>query len=245
MGRRGSGFWRRFAVILLKSGLLVLTKREWRGSEHVPASGGVIFVANHISHFDPPVLAHFIYDAGRWPRFLAKSGLFSNPVLGAFFRGCDQIPVYRGSSDAARALADAVAAVDAGHGVMVYPEGTTTRDLDLWPMRGKTGVARLVVATGAPVIPITMWGPQRVFDPRVKRLRLRPRTPVTVVAGPPVDLSRWIDQIPAGEVPTAAVLQDMTDAIMARLRDALAEIRGESPPETPDRGGAADRKARP
>jgi 1-acyl-sn-glycerol-3-phosphate acyltransferase len=144
----------------------------------------VIFVANHVSQFDPLVLAHFIYDAGRWPRFLAKSGLFANPVLGHFFRQVHQIPVYRGTADAARALDHAVAAINAGHNVIIYPEGTTTREPNLWPMRGKTGAARLAVTTGAPVIPVTTWGAHRLFDPRTRRLRLRPLIPVTVVAGP-------------------------------------------------------------
>jgi hypothetical protein len=70
-----------------------------------------------------------------------------------------------------------------------------------------------------------MWGPERIFDPRTARFRIRPRMPVTVVAGPPVDLSRW-----AGATPSREVLTEMTDAIMLRLRDMLAEIRGGTPP---------------
>jgi 1-acyl-sn-glycerol-3-phosphate acyltransferase len=92
-------------------------------------------------------------------------------------------------------------------------------------MRGKTGAARLALATGAPVIPVVMWGPEKIFDPRTKKISLRPRIPVTVVAGPPVDLSRW-----AGATPSRVVLDEMTDAIMLRLRDMLAEVRGGTPP---------------
>jgi 1-acyl-sn-glycerol-3-phosphate acyltransferase len=109
--------------------------------------------------------------------------------------------------------------------VVIYPEGTTTREPELWPMKGKTGAARLALATGAPVIPLAMWGPEKLFDPRTTRFGLRPRIPVTVVAGPPVDLSRW-----AGATPTRAVLEEMTDTIMLRLRDMVAEIRGGTPP---------------
>ena len=93
--------------------------------------------------------------------------------------------------------------------MVIYPEGTTTKEPDLWPMRGKTGAARLALATGAPVIPVAMWGPERIFDPRTQQAAACvPRTPVTVVAGPPIDLSRW-----AGAAPTTATpCSEITDA---------------------------------
>jgi 1-acyl-sn-glycerol-3-phosphate acyltransferase len=185
----------------------------------------MIIVANHISHADPLVCAHFIYDAGRWPRFLGKASVFRVPVIGWLLHRCRQIPVERNSVDAARSLDVLVAAVREGGTVVIYPEGTTTRHPELWPMRGKTGAARLALATGAPVVPLAMWGPQRMFDPRTKRLDLRPRIPVSVVAGPPVDLTRW-----AGASPSRTVLEEMTDQIMLHLRDLLAGVRGGTPP---------------
>nr|WP_205861163.1 lysophospholipid acyltransferase family protein [Planosporangium flavigriseum] len=219
------GFWRRLAVALLKPFLTLFTHRTWLGMENVPASGGVIFAANHISHADPLVAGHFVYDAGRWPQFLGKASLFRLPILGPFLSAVRQIPVHRGTADAVKALDSAVAAVKDGDTVIIYPEGTTTHEPDLWPMQGKTGVARLWLATDAPVIPIVMWGPEKIFDPRTAKLRLRPRTPVTVVAGRPVDLSKW-----RSAEPTAATLNEITEAIMLHLRDMLAEIRGETPP---------------
>jgi 1-acyl-sn-glycerol-3-phosphate acyltransferase len=226
VARRKLGVWRRSVVVTVKPLLTVLTKRTWSGMEHLPKDGGVILVASHISHADPLVYAHFVYDAGRWPQFLAKQSLFEVPVLGPVLRQVRQIPVQRGSVDAVKALEAAIAAVKGGGGVIFYPEGTTTREPDLWPMRGKTGAARLALLTGAPVVPMVTWGPERIFDPRTKALRIRPRMPVTVVAGAPVDLSRW-----DGAAPTKAVLHEMTDAIMQRLREMVAEVRGaEAPP---------------
>ncbi len=203
MARRRLGFWRRFAVVVLKPPLTVMTRRHWSGMSRIPASGGAILVANHLSHADPIIIGHYVYDAGRWPQFLAKSSLFDVPLLGPLLSAVRQIPVHRGTADAVKALHSAVEAVEAGDAVIIYPEGTTTREPDLWPMRGKTGAARLWLVTGAPVIPVVMWGPQRLFDPRTKRIGLRPRTPVTVVAGPPIDLSRF-----AGRAPTAATRRD-------------------------------------
>jgi 1-acyl-sn-glycerol-3-phosphate acyltransferase len=225
VARRRLGFWRRLAVGLIKPSLFVMTRHTWRGMENIPASGGAIFVSNHMSHADPLVVGHFVYDGGRWPQFLAKSSLFKVTVIGPFLTAVRQIPVHRGTADAAKALDAAVAALNAGDSVIIYPEGTTSREPDLWPMRGKTGVARLWLETGVPVIPIAMWGPQEIFDPRTRRFRFRLRTPVTVVAGPPIDLSKW-----AGAAPTTAVLNEITEVIMLRVREMLAEIRGGTPP---------------
>ncbi|WP_428961505.1 lysophospholipid acyltransferase family protein [Micromonospora fluostatini] len=235
MGRRKLGFWQRFAVVVVKPVMTVWTRRTWRGMEHLRRDGGVIIVANHISHADPLVSAHFVYDAGRWPRFLGKASVFRVPVVGWLLHRCRQIPVERGTVDAVKSLDALVAALNEDGVVVIYPEGTTTRHPDLWPMRGKTGAARLALATGAPVVPLAMWGPERMFDPRTKRFSVRPRIPVSVSAGPPVDLGRW-----QGATPTRATLVEMTDEIMLCLRDLLAEIRGGTPPplwERPARAG--------
>src|ERR1700753_3891450 len=151
--------------------------------EHIPPSGGVILVPNHASHFDPLVVAHYIYESGRWPRFLAKASLFQVPVVGPFLRKLKQIPVTRGSVEAVKSLDVLVDAIQQGGAVVIYPEGTTTRSPDLWPMQGKTGAARLALVTGAPVIPIAHWGSAKVFDVRTKRFSVRPKTPVWVRAG--------------------------------------------------------------
>ncbi|RLK23037.1 1-acyl-sn-glycerol-3-phosphate acyltransferase [Micromonospora sp. M71_S20] len=225
MTRRRLGFWQWFAVVLVKPVMTVWTRRTWRGMEHLRRDGGVIIVPNHISHADPLVAAHFVYDSGRWPQFLGKASVFRVPVVGWILHRCRQIPVERNTVDAVRSLEHLVAALDQGGAVVIYPEGTITREPELWPMKGKTGAARLALATGAPVVPVVMWGPERIFDPRRSRLNPRPRIPVTVVAGPPVDLGRW-----AGSTPTKAVLEEMTDTIMLRLRDMLTEIRGGTPP---------------
>jgi 1-acyl-sn-glycerol-3-phosphate acyltransferase len=229
---RRLGFWRRFAVGLVLPLLTVWTKRIWTGQEHVPRTGGVILVPNHVSHFDPLVIAHFVYGLGRWPRFLGKASLWKVPVLGFLLRKVKQIPVERGSVEAVKSLDVLVDALQQGAVVVIYPEGTTTREPGLWPMRGKTGAARLALVTGAPVIPVANWGPERVFDPRTNRINFRPRTPVRVTAGPPVDLSRWV-----GEAPTRAVLDDMTDTIMIAIRDLLATIRDGDPPPLFERVG--------
>ena len=234
MAQRRLGFWRRFAVALVLPVLKVWTKRTWTGLENIPATGGVIIVPNHESHFDPLVVAHFIYGAGRWPRFLGKASLWKVPVLGFLLRKVQQIPVERGSVEAVKSLDVLIEALEQGGVVVIYPEGTTTRQPDLWPMRGKTGAARLALITGAPVVPMGNWGAQTIYDPRTSKLHLRARTPVAVTAGKPVDLSRW-----QGATPTRAVLEQMTDAIMLDVQRLVAEVRGETAPD-----GLYDRPAK-
>jgi 1-acyl-sn-glycerol-3-phosphate acyltransferase len=223
-GRR-LGFWRRGATWIVLPPLRLWLHRTWSGQENLPPTGGIILAANHMSQFDPLVVAHYIYAAGRWPRFLAKASLWNVPVLGFFLTKTLQIPVERGSVEAVKSLDVLVDALQQGGAVLIYPEGTTTREPDLWPMRGKTGAARLALVTGAPVIPIAHWGAQQVFDVRTKKFSLRPRRRITVIAGKPVDLSRW-----EGAAPTRAVLDQMTDAIMTDVRDLLGQIRDAEPP---------------
>jgi len=170
-------------------------------------------------------VAHYIYEAGRWPRFLGKASLWKVPVLGFLLRKTQQIPVERGSVEAVKSLDSLIQALHEDGVVVIYPEGTTTRQPDLWPMRGKTGAARLALVTGAPVVPMATWGAQRVHDVRTGKISLGRRVAVQVAVGKPVDLSRW-----QGEAPTRAVLEQMTEAIQLATRDLLAELRDQPAP---------------
>ncbi|GID97513.1 lysophospholipid acyltransferase family protein [Amorphoplanes digitatis] len=226
MARRRLGLWRRLAVLLLLPGMQVWTKRSWSGMENLPAAGGFIITPNHMSQFDPLLVAHYVYASGRWPRFLAKASIWKVPFVGFMLRKTMQIPVERGSVEAVKSLDTLIEALHQGGVVVIYPEGTTTREPDLWPMRGKTGAARLALVTGAPVLPMATWGAQRVHDVRTKKFTVgRGRVPVSVSVGKPVDLSRW-----AGQAPSRAVLEQMTEAIQLATRDLLAELRDETPP---------------
>ena len=222
------GFWYRLAVLLVKPPLLLLTRHRWSGFDHVPTQGGVILAANHISHVDPLVLADAImFSTKRMPRYLAKASLFEgNGLVGRTMRGAKQIPVHRNTTDASAALKDAVTALHGGGLITIYPEGTVSRDPDKWPMRARTGVARLALLSGVPVIPVAQWGAQAILDSyRTPGLHLLPRHATTVTAGPPVDLSPW-----EGKELTTEVLHEATDAIMMAIRGMLEQVRGETGP---------------
>ncbi|WP_368396451.1 lysophospholipid acyltransferase family protein [Streptomyces sclerotialus] len=230
MSRHRIGFWYRLAAVIAKPPLVVLFKRDWQGMENIPAEGGFITAVNHNSYLDPLSYAHYQYNSGRVPRFLAKAGLFKGGFVGAVMRGTGQIPVYRESTDAATAFRAAVDAINRGECVAFYPEGTLTRDPDMWPMQGKTGAARVALLTKAPVIPVAQWGANEAMPPyaKEKKLRLFPRKTLRVKAGPPVDLDEFY-----GQEPTAEVLRAVTDRIMAAVTAILAEVRDEPAPAEP------------
>jgi 1-acyl-sn-glycerol-3-phosphate acyltransferase len=221
--------WRVFTVLILRPLLRLLIRHRWQGRENFPKTGGVILAPNHVSYADWPTVALFSDAYGhRFPVFMIKSAVFGVPFIGALLYKVGQLPVYRGRGDAGLVLKQAEQALRKGAAVIVYPEGTATRDPDLWPMVGKTGAARLALTTGAPVIPIAHWGAQVILPYGTKRPHLFPRKTVRMVAGPPVDLSAY-----AGQRLSASVLRAATADIMADITALLAKIRQETPPAVP------------
>jgi 1-acyl-sn-glycerol-3-phosphate acyltransferase len=224
----------RFAVSVLKPPLTVFTRRDWQGSQWLrqeyPPSDGLVVATNHLSWFDPLPMAHLLWDNGRPPRFLGKEAVFKVPLVGQLLLNCGQIPVYRDTDGAADSVRAAVAAVEAGETVVVYPEGTITRDPELWPMSAKTGAARIALLGNVPVVPVAQWGPQRVMRPYVKEFNVLPPKTMHMRVGPPVDL----DDLRGREI-NAALLAQATDRIMDAVTEQLEHIRGESsPPERLD-----------
>ncbi len=202
-----------------------LMAKEWHGQEKLPRGTGMIVCPNHVTEIDPVVVAHFLYNQGVMPRFLAKATLFDVPVIGSILRTIKQVPVERTSAGANRSLEAARDALDDGGGIIIYPEGTLTRDPDMWPMKGRTGAARLALQTGAPVVPIAHWGAQEVFPRYAKRFHLFPRKRVRVLVGDPVDLAEFRDA-PL----TKTTLDGATERIVDAITVLLAELRGETPP---------------
>lgn len=217
----------RFIVGIVKPLLNISTKREWRGAEHVPAQGPCIIVPNHTSYFDPLAVGHFLLVAAkRHPRYLGKREIVEMPVLGKLFQAAGQIPVHRNTTNAVNAYKDAITALEHGHCIAIYPEGTTTLDPDNWPMMGKTGAARLALTTGAPLIPIAQWGPEQVMPNEDGfAFRILPRKTMHVHAGEAVN----IDDL-RGKPITSELLAEATERIMLAITMLLAEIRGEMPP---------------
>ena len=190
------------------------------GEDHLPRSGPIIVAANHISYLDPLAIALVADRRGRRVRYLAKRELFDRAGLGTFLRAAGQIPVARGTADAAGALEDAVRALRDGQCVVVFPEGTIS--LDLEPMAGRTGTARLAALSGVPVVPLGIWGTHRTMT-KGRPPRWRAGVATSVVLGPPVTVGHEED--------LHAATDRIMDAVCACVRDARARY-----PQTPRSG---------
>jgi 1-acyl-sn-glycerol-3-phosphate acyltransferase len=203
-----------------------LTRRAWWNADRLPQSGGVLIVVNHISNTDWMAVGQFVAFAGRWPRFLGKASVFKVPVVGRVLRACGQVPVERQSAASRDALAAATAALTDGRAVVIYPEGTITKAPGLWPMAGKTGAARLALATGCPVVPIGQWGAQDLmYGDKIEFPHLLPRKTLELIVGDPVDL----DDL-RGKPVTAETLREATNRIMDAITVLVAELRSEPAP---------------
>jgi len=224
--RRPSLFWPLAAIVVPLMGLIARIRIT--GAEKLPREGAFVLAPNHYSELDPIIVAVAVWRIGRAPRFMAKESLFKIPVVGWILRKTGMIPVARSSSASAakQTMKQSAELVEHGRGVIVYPEGTLTRDPDLWPMRGKSGAVRLALADGIPLIPMAQWGTQAIMGRYQKGLSLWPlRKPITVVIGDPVDVSDLRER--AGE---QAALNEATTRLMNAITALLEEIRDEKAP---------------
>jgi 1-acyl-sn-glycerol-3-phosphate acyltransferase len=180
---------------------------------------------NHIGIFDPLALVAAARVRRLAPRIMATAGVFRVPVVGAVLHRCGHIEVDRRNGAGGYALGSAVAAVRAGAVVAGYPEGRITLDPGMWPERGRTGLARVALATGAAVVPVAQWGAHEVlaWDGAGSMLRtavtaLWRRPVVRVHFGPPVELDG-----------PAADPQEATDRITEAIVAALVPLRADEP----------------
>ena len=204
----------------------LIAKLKLTGVENVPKTGAFVLAPNHYSEIDPLIVGVAMWKIGRMPHYMAKASLFSVPVVGKLLKSSGQIPVERaGSGKRSDPLAAAKQIAEQGLAVVIYPEGSLTRDPDLWPMRGKTGAVRTALEQGIPVIPAAHWGTQLVMPRYAKKINLFPRKTVHVKFGPEVDFSQF-----AGRTLDSAALAEATDLVMDAITALFEELRGEKAP---------------
>ena len=175
--------------------LKMVSRQTVSGLENIPREGGFIAVANHLTDLDSLTAMRALVDADVPVYSLAKSTLFKVPVLGSILRAGGQIPVQRGTQNAATALKAASEVLADGGAIMIFPEGTLSRDPLKWPMVAKTGAARLAMTSGAPVLPMGQWGAHEILDTYGRSFHPFPRKDVRVTIGELMDLSRFLSLI--------------------------------------------------
>jgi 1-acyl-sn-glycerol-3-phosphate acyltransferase len=221
---------RHFVLALVASVLIPLVRLLFRvdpiGAENLPKKGPYILVGNHVTNVDALAVAYFVYvKLKRAPHFLAKEGLFRVPVIGPILLAAGQIPVYRSGHRNDAPLKAAHSYLDAGHSIAIFPEGTLTRNPDLWPMRGKSGAIRLALETGVPVYPIGQWGSEQILPQYGAKFRPGFWKPVKILVGDEIDLNNY-----RKKQLNPAELNDATALVMQTITQLVAELRGEEAP---------------
>ena len=224
--KRENGLAFLLVAIVLAPLLRLMFRIKTSGKENLP-QGGYILVGNHVSYLDPLAFAYSVYlHMKRVPHYLAKESLFRVPVLKWILPRVGQIPVYRGGKSNDEPLRAAKEFLKAGQVVVVFPEGTLTRDPNQWPMRGKAGAIRLAVELGLPIVPAGHWGVEKVLGNYSKKFRPNPFHLVRVKIGAPL----YFPEL-AGITPTTKQLSDATDQVMHAISLIVGELRGETPPK--------------
>lgn len=194
-------------------------KLDLRGTEHVPATGGAVLACTHVSYLDFIFSGLAALPARRRTRFMAKHQIFTNRIAGPLMRGMHHIPVDRSAGQAS--YRDAVAALRAGEVVGVFPEATISRSFTVKPI--KSGAVRMAAESGVPVIPMTVWGSQRLWTKGRPRNLTQRHIPILIRVGEPFQPSP----------------QDDLEALTADLRtrmSALLDAAQRDYPEQPEPG---------
>ena len=218
----------RVLAFLILPAMTLLSKYKLHDAHNVPAQGAFVLSPNHYSNIDPVVIGVAMWKIGRMPRYMAKASVFKVPVMGWLLTKSGQVPVERiprgreggDPMKAARQIADQ------GLAVVVYPEGSLTREPDLWPMRGKHGAVRTALEAGIPLIPAASWGAQKILPRYSKRISIFPRKTVHIRFGEPIDLSQY-----KGRQLDSRVLAEATEKLMTAITALLEELRGEPAPK--------------
>jgi 1-acyl-sn-glycerol-3-phosphate acyltransferase len=208
-------FWVFLKHVALGPGLRLMFRPKVRGLENIPKEGGAIIAANHVSFLDPLLVPLVV--PRRRVMFLTKTKYIDKPGLHQFLSGAGVIPVASDAPGAAGGAVPAgVRAVQEGRLVGIFPEGTRSKDGLLH--RGKTGVARIAIQAGVPVIPVGVVGTDRAF-PRGAKLP-RPRT-AYITFGKPI-----VFDLPPDSAKDPAVSRSATDRVMAAIQELSGQQRG-------------------
>jgi 1-acyl-sn-glycerol-3-phosphate acyltransferase len=207
-------------ILACKTLFRVLDMRlDVKGTEHVPTTGGAVFACTHVSYLDFVFCGLAGLPAGRRTRFMAKQAVFANKISGPLMRGMRHIPVDRSAGQAS--YQEAVAKLRAGEVVGVFPEATISRSFTVKPI--KSGATRMAAEAGVPLIPVTVWGSQRLWTKGRPRNLTQRHVPILIRVGEPVQ--------PTPDDDPAALMKDLRTRMSALLDQVQQDY-----PATPESG---------
>jgi 1-acyl-sn-glycerol-3-phosphate acyltransferase len=191
-----------------------------RGTEHLPRTGGAVIASNHVSYLDFIFAGLASVQVGRLTRFMAKDAVFRNKVSGPLMRGMSHIPVDRDAGSAS--FRTALKALKAGELVGIFPEATISQSFTVKEL--KSGAVRLAQSAGVPLVPVAVWGGQRMFTKNHPKALLSRGRHVFVQVGEPIDAPRGSD----------------ADALTATLRASLQSMLEQLQRSTPEQPSAGE-----
>jgi 1-acyl-sn-glycerol-3-phosphate acyltransferase len=190
------------------------------GTEHLPRTGGAVIASNHVSYLDFIFAGLASVQVGRLTRFMAKEAVFRNKVSGPLMRGMSHIPVDRDAGSAS--FRTALKALKAGELVGIFPEATISQSFTVKEL--KSGAVRLAQSAGVPLVPVAVWGGQRMFTKNHPKALLSRGRHVFVQVGAPIDAPRQADG----------------DALTAMLRASLQSMLEQLQRATPEQPSPGD-----
>lgn len=203
--------------------VITVAKLFWRylglkitvtGVENIPKAGGAIIAINHVGYLDFALAGTALLPAKRYVRFMAKKEIFDNKIAGPLMRGMHHINVDRSSGSAS--FVAALRALRAGEFVGIFPEGTISRSFEIKEM--KTGVVRLAMGAGVPIIPVIIWGSQRIWTKGIPRNLKRRRVPISITIGAPIYFTKDED-VAIAEVALRSTMISMLHEVQEKYPD--------------------------
>jgi 1-acyl-sn-glycerol-3-phosphate acyltransferase len=208
-------------ILACKTMFRVLDMRlELKGTEHIPRTGGAVLACTHVSYLDFIFCGLAGLPAKRKTRFMAKQAVFANKISGPLMRGMRHISVDRSAGQAS--YQQAVTALRAGEVVGVFPEATISRSFTVKPI--KSGATRMAAEAGVPLIPVTVWGSQRLWTKGRPRDLTKRHVPILIRVGEPVH--------PTPEDDGDALTQDLRTRMSALLDEAQRDYPAMPEPGT-------------
>ncbi|MDP1720291.1 MAG: lysophospholipid acyltransferase family protein [Candidatus Nanopelagicaceae bacterium] len=184
------------------------------GEENIPKGGGAIIAINHVGYLDFALAGTALLPSKRYVRFMAKREIFDNKFAGPLMRGMHHINVDRSSGSAS--FVAALRALRAGEIVGIFPEATISKSFEIKEM--KTGVVRLAIGAGVPIIPVIIWGSQRIWTKGVPRDLRRKRIPISISIGTPIHFTKDSD-VAAAEVALRSTMISMLHEVQEKYPD--------------------------